>query len=262
MDIAMKGTRGRANILPMSEAERRIRRDLAACYRLVAMNGWDDLLATHISARLPDAEGHVFLINPIGLMFDEMTASSLVKVNLEGDILQDTPHSINRAGFVIHSAVHGARPDAQCVIHLHTTAGVAVSALEEGLLPLNQTAMIVAPHIAFHAYEGVATSEAERARIVADLGDRRLMLLRNHGTLSVADSIAEAFMQIAMLEWACAAQVQTLSMGRPLHDADEAVIRSTGQLLDNVADSSKFANALLWPALLRKITRINPGFED
>jgi ribulose-5-phosphate 4-epimerase/fuculose-1-phosphate aldolase len=262
MKIAMKGAPDKSLFTLMTEEERAIRRDLAACYRLVALYGWDDLLATHISARIAGSNGDAFLINPIGLMFEEITASSLVKVNLAGDILQDTPYAINRAGFVIHSAVHGAREDAGCVIHLHTRDGVAVSALSRGLLPLNQTAMIVAPHIAFHEYEGVATDEAERARLVADLGDRRLMLLRNHGTLSVGESIAQAFLQIYMLEWACAVQVRTLGMGERLHDAPKDAITKAGDLLNQRSDSSQFARTLLWPALLRKVDRASPGYAD
>jgi ribulose-5-phosphate 4-epimerase/fuculose-1-phosphate aldolase len=246
----------------MTEEERATRRDLAACYRLVALYGWDDLLATHISARICGPDGDTFLINPFGLMFEEITASSLVKVNLAGDLLQDTPYPVNRAGFVIHSAVHGARHDAGCVIHLHTRDGVAVSALSQGLLPLNQTAMIVAPHIAFHEYEGVATDEEERARLAADLGDRRRMLLRNHGTLSVGESIAEAFLQMYMLEWACSAQVRTLGMGQQLHDAAEDAIVKTGELFNQRSDSSQFAKTLLWPALLRKVDRASPGYAD
>lgn len=242
--------------------EARCRRDLAACYRLVAMFGWDDLLATHLSAKLPSEEA--FLINPFGLMFDEVTASSLVKVDLDGNVLGSTPYAVNRAGFVIHSAVHAARPDAGCVIHLHTPDGVAVSAVKGGLLPLNQTAMIVGESLAFHEYEGVAIDETERERLAADLGDKPLMLLHNHGTLSVAASVAEAFLQIYTLEWACRVQVRTLAMGLPLHHADPAVIAHTGKSFgfSNPANAGAYAQNLIWPAMLRKLDRVNPGYAD
>ena len=262
MKIAMKSTARQPVFASITEEERAIRQDLAACYRLVALFGWDDLLATHISARVATPDDDAFLINPIGFMFEEITASSLVKVNLDGEILQETPYAINRAGFVIHSAVHGVRRDAGCVIHLHTKDGVAVSALSDGLLPLNQTAMLVAPHIAFHEYEGIATNEAERARLVADLGEKPLMLLRNHGTLSVGESIAEAFMQMYFLEWACTVQVRTLGTGRNIHRADENVVKATGAAMNAKADSGQFARELMWPALLRKIDRSNPGYRD
>lgn len=247
---------------PMSDQERICRRDLAACYRLVAHYGWDDLLATHLSAKIPDEDA--FLINPFGLMFDEITASSLVKVNLEGEILSPTPYAMNRAGFVIHSAVHAARHDAGCVMHLHTRDGVAVSATEGGLLPLNQTAMILTDAVTFHDYEGVAVDEAERARLAADLGNKPLMLLYNHGTLSVGASVAEAFLQMYMLEWACTVQVRTLSMGQPLHPASPDVIAHTSEAFGfrNAAMTEKYARDLLWPALLRKLDRIDPGYVD
>ena len=260
MQIAMKGTVDTSKLTAANAEEMRVRRDLAACYRLVAQFGWDDLLATHLSAKVPGEEA--FLINPIGLMFEEITATSLVKVNLAGQILQETPFAINRAGFVIHSAVHEARPEAGCVMHLHTRDGVAVAALEEGLLPVNQTAMIVAPHIAYHEYEGVAFDEQERARLAADLGDKKLMLLRNHGTLAVAPSVAEAFSLIYLLEWACTVQVRTLSMNRPLHSAPEEAVRRTGILLDHQEHSARYAEDLVWPALLRKLNRDNPGYTE
>lgn len=262
MDIALKTMKADAAAHAPTPAELETRRDLAACYRLVAHHGWDDLLATHLSAKIPGEEA--FLINPFGLMFDEITASSLVKVDLDGNILQPTAYPVNRAGFVIHSAVHAVRADAGCVMHLHTRDGVAVSAVEGGLLPLNQTAMIVRDTLAFHAYEGVAVDEAERARLAADLGACKLMLLYNHGTLSVGASVAEAFLQIYMLEWACAAQVRTLAMGLPLHAASDEVIAKTGREfgLDNRAMVEGYARNLLWPALLRKLDRVSPGYAD
>jgi ribulose-5-phosphate 4-epimerase/fuculose-1-phosphate aldolase len=245
----------------ITQEEARVRRDLAACYRLVALYGWDDMLATHISARLPRDDGkECFLINPLGLMFDEITASSLIKVDMDGEILQETPYEVNRAGYIIHSAVLAARPDITCAIHLHSLDGVAVSATQAGLLPLNQTAMTIASHIAFHEFEGVANNEEERERLAADLGSKPLMLLRNHGTLSVAPTIPSAFVLMYLLEWSCTVQVRTLGMGRPLHAADPEVIASTGQMLDN-PDLKKYADALAWPALLRKLDRLNPGYD-
>src|SRR5438477_972915 len=173
--------------------------DLAAAYRLVALFGWDDMIYTHISARLPGPEHH-FLINPYGLFFDEITASSLVKIDLEGNVLQETPHFINPAGFTIHSAVHAARDDAHYVMHLHSDQGVAVSAQKEGLLPLSQHALIVLPKLAYHDYEGIALNLDERERLVADLGDKHVMLLRNHGTLSVGQTAADCWTGMFYLE--------------------------------------------------------------
>ena len=240
--------------------EARIRRDLAACYRLVAHFGWDDLIATHISARLP-GPGERFLINPYGMMFDEITASSLVKIDAEGQILAPTPHMVNPAGFVIHSAVHMAREDAGCVIHLHTRDGVAISMIEDGLLPLNQTAMVVANDIAFHEYEGVAVEMDERERLQADLGDKHLMLLRNHGTLALGRSVAEAFVRMYFLEWACTVQVRAMSTGRSLHQPDPDVAAKVGQRLDPNG-LNNFSQNLVWPALLRKAERLDPSFAD
>jgi len=239
--------------------EARIRRDLACCYRLVAYFGWDDLVSTHISARLPGPQ-EAFLINPYGLMFDEITASSLVKINLDGEILEPTPYNINPAGFVIHSAVHQARDDAHCVIHLHTKDGVAVSMIEDGLLPLNQTSMVVGQDIAFHDYEGLALDLDERARLQSDLGSKHLMLLRNHGTLGVGATVAEAFARTYSLEWACSVQVRALGMGQKLNQPDPEVVRTLGAR----ARSSGMASygALIWPALLRKMERLDPTFAS
>jgi ribulose-5-phosphate 4-epimerase/fuculose-1-phosphate aldolase len=250
---------GTATLTDTAAQEAEIRRDLAACYRLVAHFGWDDLIATHISARLP-VPGEVFLINPYGMMFDEITASSLVKINADGDILEPTPHQVNPAGFVIHSAVHQARPDAGCVIHLHTKDGVATSMIEDGLMPLNQTAMVVAGDIAFHEYEGVAVDLDERERLQADLGAKNLMLLRNHGTLAVGGSVAQAFVRMYFLEWACTVQMRALSTGRALHHADPAVVQKVGARTGG--GSEAFARNLVWPALLRKAYRLDPSFAD
>jgi ribulose-5-phosphate 4-epimerase/fuculose-1-phosphate aldolase len=239
--------------------EAQARRDLAACYRLVAHFGWDDLVATHISARLPGKD--VFLINPFGVLFEEITASSLVKINGEGAILSPTPHQVNQAGFVIHSAVHQAREDAGCVIHLHTLDGVAVSMLEEGLLPLNQTAMIVARRMAFHEYEGVATDLEERQRLQADLGDKNYMLLRNHGTLVVGRTIAEAFVRCYFLERSCTTQIRAMSAGRPLHHASPAAIAKVEAQTDPTGPDT-LSRELVWPAMLRKLERMDSSYAD
>lgn len=248
----------------ISDAEWQVRRDLAACYRLIALFGWDDLLATHISARIPGVTD-AFLINPFGLLFEEVTASSLIALDGEGNKLDESPYGVNQAGFVVHSAVHQARHDAGCVMHLHTLDGVAVSALADGLEPLNQTAMLLTGEVAFHDYEGVAVNLDERARLAADLGQRNMMFLRNHGTLMVGATVAEAFYRAHVLETACAIQVRTLGMNRPLTRPSPAAIEATGakgvgQAPD--AGRSSYVHDLMWPALLRKLDRINPGYAD
>ncbi len=260
--MVMDKTADKSRIGKISDVEAQMRRDLAACYRLVALYGWDDMLATHISARLPDEDGkECFLLNPLGLMFEEITASSLVKINMDGEIISDTPYKVNRAGFVIHSAVHAARHDAGCVVHLHSLDGVAVSAMEDGILPLNQSAITIGANVAFHEYEGVATNDDERARLAADLGNKPLMLLRNHGTLAVGPSVASAFVLIYLLETCCTVQVRTLAMGQKLHAADPKVIAETGKMMDDF-DFPKYAEGMAWPALLRKLDRENPGYAD
>jgi len=241
-----------------SPEEWKTRVDLAACYRLVAHFGWDDLIFTHISARLPGPEHH-FLINPYGLTFDEITASSLVKVDLDGKIVEPTPYFINPAGFTIHSAIHAARADAMCVLHLHTTAGVGVSAQAHGLLPLNQTAMILGDELAYHDYEGIALDLDERPRLVADLGDKNAMLLRNHGTLAVGPSVQTAFLTMYFLERACAMQVATLS-GNP------EIYQPTEKVKALVTQQAKFGRGMvegiLWAPLLRRLDRIDPSFRE
>lgn len=239
----------------MNEAEWQTRVDLAACYRLMALNGWDDFIATHISARVPGT--HDFLINRLGLTFDEITASNLVRIDLDGNVTDGSDAPVNRAGFTIHSAVHQVREDAGCVIHLHTFDGTAVSALEEGLLPLNQTAMLACGDIAFHEYEGVALDLDERGRLQADLGQSNLMLLRNHGTLAIGQTVGEAYVRMYTLERACTIQVRTLGMNRPLHHADAGVIQRTG---DMGRDATRYAS-VAWPAALRRAQRLCPGFD-
>ena len=199
----------------VSEAEWRQRTDLAACYRLVALFGWDDLVFTHISARVPGPEHH-FLINPYGLLFEEVTASSLVKVDMDGRKVLDSPHDVNPAGFVIHSAVHAAREDAQCVLHVHTVNGTAVSAQRDGLLPLSQHSIFVVSSLAYHDYEGVALVDDEKPRLVADLGDKRFLMLRNHGLLTVGRTVAEAFVAMYLFETSCTIQVRAQAGGGPL----------------------------------------------
>ncbi len=269
MDSVSGMSRGMEDALAMSEVdipsmkgkvsdeEWAIRVDLAAAYRLVAYYGWDDIIFTHLSARIPGPEHH-FLLNPYQLMFEEVTASSLVKVDVDGNPVDPTPFITNPAGFTIHSAVHMAREDAHAVMHLHTPAGQAVSAHEDGLMPLTQTAMLVRGDLAFHDYEGVATDLQERERIVADLGDKGAMLLRNHGTLAVGGNVGECFLKLYFVERACQAQIMALSAGdkvsRPPQGAAELAAEQGGVGLKMAA------NLLAWPALKRKAYRLDPGF--
>jgi ribulose-5-phosphate 4-epimerase/fuculose-1-phosphate aldolase len=241
----------------VSAEEWQARVDCAALYRLVALHGWDDMIFTHISMRVPGPDHH-FLINPYGMFFEEMTASSLVKVDLDGNIVSPTEYYINPAGFTIHSAIHGAREDALCVIHLHTDAGVGVSAQKDGLLPLTQNALLVIPQLAYHGYEGVALNLDERARLVADIGDKKLMLLRNHGTLAVGQSAADAFVGIFFLERACAEQVSALSAGR-----DNVLIAPEAAQQEALGPSKGLAmvSGLAWPGLKRKLDRHLPGYD-
>jgi ribulose-5-phosphate 4-epimerase/fuculose-1-phosphate aldolase len=242
----------------VSAEEWQARVECAALYRLVALHGWDDMIFTHISMRVPGPEHH-FLINPYGLLFEEITASSLVKVDLEGNIVAPTSYFINPAGFTIHSAIHAAREDAKCVIHLHTDAGVGVSAQKEGLLPISQNALIVLPRLAYHDYEGIALNLDERERLVADLGDKQLFLLKNHGTLAVGENPADAFVAIFFLERACAQQVAALSAGKDkilvAPEAAQIEVRSQGSATRGVA-------RLAWPGLLRKLDRHLPGYDS
>jgi ribulose-5-phosphate 4-epimerase/fuculose-1-phosphate aldolase len=241
----------------VSEEEWKIRVDLAAAYRLVAYHGWDDLIFTHLSARIPGPEHH-FLLNPYNLMFEEVTASSLVKVDMNGNPVEPTPFITNPAGFTIHSAVHMARPDAHAVMHLHTPHGQAVSAHGEGLLPLTQTAMLVRADVAYHDYEGVAVDLGERERIVADLGDKGAMLLRNHGTLTVGETVGEAFVKMYFLERACQAQILALSAGDALNNPPQGSPEVTAE--QGKVGLKVGANLLAWPALLRKAYRLDPSF--
>jgi ribulose-5-phosphate 4-epimerase/fuculose-1-phosphate aldolase len=242
----------------VSPEEWQARVELAACYRLVAHYGWDDMIFTHISARVPGPEHH-FLINPYGLLFEEITASSLVKVDLDGNVVVPAPYPINPAGFVIHSAIHGARADARCVLHLHTPQGQAVAAQAGGLLPITQTAMTLHGDIAYHEYEGLATNLAERERLVADLGDKHCLILRNHGTLTVGEEVSDAFLRMYFLERACTAQVLALGGGTAIHRA----AAGTAELTSEQASFGLTAvgRVLAWPALLRKLDRLDPSFR-
>ena len=242
----------------VSEAEWKVRVDLAAAYRLVAHYGWDDLIFTHLSARVPGPEHH-FLLNPYNLMFEEVTASSLVKVDMSGMPVEPTPFITNPAGFTIHSALHMAREDAHAVMHLHTPHGQAVSAHSEGLLPLTQTAMLVREDVAYHDYEGVAVDLDERERLIADIGDKGAMLLRNHGTLAVGETVGEAFVKLYFLERACQAQILALSAGEGnLNNPPQGSPEVTAQ--QGKMGLKLAAGALAWPALLRKAYRLDPSF--
>ena len=239
--------------------EWKVRVELAAIYRLVAMHGWDDAIFTHISARIPGPEHH-FLINPYGMFFEEITASSLVKIDLEGNILQDTPYFINPAGFTIHSAIHAAREDAQFVMHLHSDQGVAVAAQADGLLPLSQHALIVAPNLAYHDYEGIALNLDERERLVADLGPtKKLMLLKNHGTLSVGATAAECWLGMFYLERACKQQVMALSAGRK--HVLEAPKAAQEEVKMQIGGGMGMIGQLAWPGCLRQLDRRLPGYD-
>jgi ribulose-5-phosphate 4-epimerase/fuculose-1-phosphate aldolase len=241
----------------VSDEEWAIRVDLACAYRMVAYYGWDDLIFTHLSARIPGPEHH-FLLNPYNLMFEEVTASSLVKVDANGNAVEPTPFITNPAGFTIHSAIHMAREDAQAVMHLHTPAGQAVSAHSEGLLPLTQTAMLIRGQVAFHEYEGVAVDLGERERLVADLGERNAMILRNHGTLAVGSNVGECFIRLYYLERACQAQIMALSAGDKLSTPPQGSPEITAQ--QGEIGLPLAANLLAWPALKRKAYRLDPNF--
>lgn len=244
----------------VSPEEWSIRVDLAAAYRLIALYGWDDLIFTHLSARVPGAEHH-FLINPYAQMFEEITASSLVKIDTDGNKVLESAASVNRAGFVIHSAIHAAREDAMAVLHLHTPHGQAVSAMREGLLGYTQVAMLTQHDVAYHDFEGIATELGERERLVTDLGDKNLLILRNHGTLAVGANIPTAFLRMYLLERACEAQVLMLSAGRDaLNHLNQGVAEKVTRQV-TPATIAWVADDLVWPALLRKLDRIDPSYR-
>jgi ribulose-5-phosphate 4-epimerase/fuculose-1-phosphate aldolase len=242
----------------VSAEEWQTRVDLAACYRLVADFGWSDLVFTHISARVPGADQE-FLINPYGMMFDEITASSLVKVDLHGNKLDDSPFPVNPAGFTIHSAIHAARHDAQCVLHVHSLNGVAVSAQAKGVQPLSQQSIFVLSSLAYHDYEGVALNDAEKPRLVNDLGNKTYLMLRNHGLLAVGKTIADAFVNMYVFESACTIQVRAQSGGGELIQIPAAIIDGAQQQAKAVTQS--LGGMLAWPGLLRRLERKDPTYR-
>jgi len=256
MSIAEKAASVR---LEVSEPEWQVRVDLAAAYRLVALYGWDDLIFTHLSARVPGPEHH-FLINPYGMMFEEITASSLVKINLQGEIVAPSPYFINPAGFTIHSAVHAAREDALCVIHLHTDNGIAVSAQQDGLLPLSQQSLFALASLAYHEYEGLALNEDEKSRMVADLGNKSNMILRNHGLLTLGKNAAEAFLSMYILERACRIQILAQSGNATLLPVPEPILENFASQLSAVTLGQ--GAQLAWPGLLRKLDRLDMSYKE
>jgi ribulose-5-phosphate 4-epimerase/fuculose-1-phosphate aldolase len=243
----------------VSEEEWKLRVDLAACYRLVALYGWDDLIFTHISARLPGGDHH-FLINPYGMTFDEVTASSLVKIDLEGRKLMESPYEINPAGFVIHSAIHAARDDAKCVLHTHSINGVAVSATKQGVLPISQQSIFALASLAYHDYEGVALNEGEKPRLVRDLGDKAFLMLRNHGLLTVGPTIADAFLLMYLFEAACTIQLRAQSTQAELIPIDPKIVAGASMAAKQVTRSA--GGGLAWPGLLRKLDRLDRTYRD
>jgi len=243
----------------VTEEEWQTRVDLAACYRLIALHGWDDLVFTHVSARVPGPDEH-FLINAYGHLFAEMTASSLVKVDLDGGIVLDSPYPINPAGYTIHSAIHAARPDVGCVLHTHTQAGVAVSAQVEGLRPLSQVSLFPLISLAYHDYEGVALCDDEKPRLVADLGDKRNLILRNHGLLTVGPNIPDAFLAMYVLETACQTQLLAQSANAELVEINPAILAGIAQQAEQVTKG--MGGMLAWPGLLRKLDRHDPSFRE
>lgn len=242
----------------VSPEEWQLRTDLAACYRLVALYGWSDLIFTHISARIPGPEHH-FLINPYGLMFDEITASSLVKVDQDCNKVIDSPFPVNPAGFVIHSAVHAAREDVQCVIHTHTRAGVAVSAQKGGVLPISQQSTFVLASLAYHDYEGVAFRDEEKPRLQDDLGHANFLMLRNHGLLTCGRTIPDAFLAMYTFESACQIQLAAQAGGE-LVQVHPRIVQGVGEAMR--VQTSGLGGAFAWPALLRKLDKIDAGYRD
>ena len=247
----------------MSEAEWRTRVDLAAFYRLVHHYGMSMLVYNHITARVPGPEHHI-LINEFGLSYDEVTPANLVKIDLDGKIVDAGDHEVNYAGYIIHSCVHRARPDVNCVAHTHTRAGVAVSCLEEGLIPMNQEGLQFYNRIAYHDYEGIAVYEDEQKRLVANLGDKDVMILRNHGLLVAGRTISEAFRRLYYLELACRLQIDVMGSGRPWAPPPPEVCEHTAKQWEDGAASigtGKDEHTREWPALLRMLDRKDPSWR-
>ena len=245
----------------MTEAEWRVRVDLAACYRLVDLFGWSDLINTRITARIPGPQDH-FLINLVGMLYDEITASSLVKLDVNGNKVEPSDDEVNSGGFAIPGTIHMARPDIVCVIHTHTIAGCAVSMQKAGLLPLNQHALQVIGDIAYHDYEGTGRSQGERARFLADFGDRHIMVLRNHGLFIIGRTIAEAFVATYRMERACAMQLAFQQSGAEFNPLSDAVVSAGYAKSRDGAARGHDPNTLDWPALLRKLDRIDPSYKQ
>ncbi len=243
---------------PLTAAERQARIDLAAAYRLCVRNGWEDLIYTHISMRVP-GEPHHFLINPFGLTFDEVSAGNLVKIDDDGHIVGDSPHTVNTAAFVIHSAVHRARPEINCVMHLHTPGGMALSMLKGGLLPVSQHALMFYKRIGYHRYEGIALDTAERERLVADLGPHKALILHNHGLLTCGATVAEAYVMMFNLEKAAGAQLAAMAAGDELVLPSSEVCELTAQQHNRHTEP---VGAHEWPALLRKLDREGVGYKN
>ena len=237
-----------------------LRQNLAAAYRLVAHFGWDDLIYTHITARVPGSEHH-FLINPYGMMFEEITASSLVKIDMSCQKVHPSAWPVNPAGFTIHSAIHAGREDAQCVLHTHTISGVAVAAQKDGLLPISQQSIFILNDVAYHDYEGLALRDDEKPRLVADLGDKSHLMLRNHGLLTVGRSVAEAFQRMYTFERACQIQIQAQSGKSPLVDIPRSIIDTAKDQARRVSIGMG-PDELLWPGLLRRLDRIDPSYRS
>jgi ribulose-5-phosphate 4-epimerase/fuculose-1-phosphate aldolase len=243
----------------VSAEEWQLRVDLAACYRLVALYGWSDLVFTHISARIPGPEHH-FLINPYGLMFDEITASSLVKVDPQCNKMIDSPYPVNPAGFVIHSAVHAAREDIQCVLHTHTKAGIAVSAQKNGVLPISQQSTFVLASLAYHDYEGVAFRDDEKPRLQADMGNANFLMLRNHGLLTCGKTIADAFLSMYTFENTCQIQIAAQSGGSELTQVNPKIVEGVGQAMK--VQTGGLGGQFVWPSLIRKLDRIDDSYKQ
>ncbi|MDY7539592.1 class II aldolase/adducin family protein [Undibacterium sp. 5I1] len=241
----------------VSAEEWQLRVDLAACYRLVAVYGWSDLVFTHITARIPGPEHH-FLINPYGLMFDEINASSLVKVDQQCNKIIDSPFPVNPAGFVIHSAVHEARDDVQCVLHTHTRAGVAVSAQKCGVLPISQQSTFVLASLAYHEYEGVAFRDEEKPRLQADMGRANFLMLRNHGLLVAGKSIADAFLSMYTFEATCQIQLSAQAGGE-LTQVNPLIVKGVAEAMR--VQTGGLGGAFVWPSLIRKLDRTDESYK-